>query len=146
MRGRGFLCAFLIGGVAAIFVGCGPDNPLGRKALHGEVKLDGAPLDKGAIEFHPIQEGGVQSGGLINAGSYSIPAHEGATPGEYRVVIYDTYETPPLPPGHMPGDDLPPPPKLKVPANWNSKSDKKIEVNSGGPFEFNFEIDTKKKV
>jgi hypothetical protein len=144
MRGRGLAFSFLLLTAAGALAGCGPDNPLGRKALYGNVTLDGAPLDKGAIEFHPVSEGGAQSGGLIKAGRYSIPAHEGATPGEYRVVIYDTYETPPLPPGHMPGDDLPPPPKLKVPANWNSKSDKKIEVKSGGPFEFNFPIDTKK--
>lgn len=145
MCGRGLAFSFVFLGAAGLFAGCGPDNPLGRKALHGEVKLDGAALDKGAIEFHPLKEGGVQTGGLIQAGRYSIPAHEGATPGEYRVVIYDTYETPPLPPGHMPGDDLPPAPKLKVPAEWNSKSQQKIEVKSGGPFEFNFAIDTKKK-
>jgi len=144
MRGRGFVFSLLALGAAGLLAGCGPDNPLGRKPLHGEVKLDGAALDKGAIEFHPLNEGGVQSGGLINVGRYSIPAHNGATPGEYRVVIYDTYETPPLPPGHMPGDDLPPPPKLKVPPDWNSKSKQKIEVKAGGPFEFKFEIDSKK--
>jgi len=143
MRGRGFVFSFLALGAACLLAGCGPDNPLGRKALHGEVKLDGAPLDEGRIEFHPQNEGGVQSGGQILAGRYSIPAHEGATPGEYRVLIYDTPAAPPLPPGHMPGDDLPPQPKQKVPAEWHSKSQKKIEVKSGGPFEFNYEIDTK---
>src|SRR5262245_29101434 len=103
-----YCCAF----VAGLIAGCGSDNPLGRKALSGTVTLDGAPLAKGAIEFHPITEGGTQSGGLIENGRYSVPADKGATPGEYRVLISDTYETPPLPKGHMPGDDLPPPPKL----------------------------------
>jgi len=144
MRGRGLEFSFLLFAAVGVLAGCGPDNPLGRKALHGEVKFEGAPLDKGMIEFHPLNEGGVQSGGPITAGRYAIPAHEGATPGEYRVVIFDTPEAPPLPPGHMPGDDLPPQPKLKVPAEWHSKSQKKIEVKSGGPFDFNFEIDTKK--
>jgi hypothetical protein len=145
MRGRGCEFAFLCLPALVLIVGCGPDNPLGRKALHGVVKLDGAPLDKGRIEFHPIKEGGVQSGGQIANGRYSIPAHEGATLGEYRVVIYDTPDAPPLPPGHMPGDDLPPQPKQKVPAEWHSKSQKKIEVKREGPFGFDFEIETKKK-
>ena len=145
MRGRGVALAFVLFGMAILLAGCGPANPLGRKALHGMVKLDGAPLDKARIEFHPLTEGGTQSSGEIASGRYSIPAHEGATPGEYRILIYDTHETPPLPPGHMPGDDLPPQPKLKVPAEWHSKSDKKAEVKAGGPFEFNFDIETKKK-
>jgi hypothetical protein len=130
---------------AGWIAGCGSDNPLGRKSLSGTVTLDGAPLAKGAIEFHPISEDGVQSGDLIENGRYSIPADKGATPGEYRVVIYDTYETPALPPGHMPGDDIPPPPKPKVPPEWNSRSEQKIEVKKEGPFKFDFNIVTKKK-
>jgi hypothetical protein len=139
-RIAGWLVAFSL----AIAVGCGGDNPLGRKALSGAVKLDGEPLSMGAIEFHPL-EGGVQSGGLIKAGSYSIAAKDGATPGNYRVVIYDTYETPPLPPGHMPGDDIPPAPKLKVPPDWNSKSQHTVEVKKEGSNKFDFDISTKKK-
>ena len=130
--------------VCVLVLGCGRDNPLGRKALSGAVKLDGGALPKGAIEFHPL-DGGVQSGAIIQDGGYTIPAHEGATPGKYRVVIYDTYETPPLPPGHMPGDDIPKAPKPKVPPSWNSKSKHEVEVKKEGPFKFDFDIDTKKK-
>ena len=131
--------------LAAHFVGCGPENPLGRKALSGKVTLDGSPLEQGNIEFHPMFEGGVQSGGQITGGSYSIPAHQGATPGKYRVAIADFVPTPPLPPGFMPGDPLPPSPAPKVPANWNTQSQHTIEVKKEGPFEFNFDIQTKKK-
>ena len=131
--------------LAGFFVGCAPDNPLGRKAISGKVTLDGAPLEQGNIEFHPQFEGGVQSGGTIANGQYSIPAHQGATPGKYRVSIIDFVPTPPLPAGHMPGDDLPPSPKPKVPAEWNSKSQKTIEVKAEGPFTFDFDIETKKK-
>jgi hypothetical protein len=132
-------------GLALLVASCGPENPLGRKAIYGAVTLDGAPLQEGAIEFHPLVQGGVQSGALVKAGSYSIPAHQGATLGKYRVVIYDTYETPPLPPGHMPGDDLPRPPKPKVPPEWNSNSQNTIEVTDKGPYRFNFDIVTKKR-
>jgi hypothetical protein len=135
-----FICLF----IAAGLLGCGPGNPLGRKALSGTVTLDGGPLPKGAIEFHPLSDGGVQSGALIEAGRYSVPTDKGATPGKYRVVIYDTYETPPLPPGHMPGDDLPPQPKPKIPPEWNSKSKHEIDVKKEGPFKFDFDVTTKK--
>ncbi len=135
------LCAWAI---LAGAVGCGPANPLGRIAISGKVTLDGQPLDKGAIELHPI-EGGVQSGDLISGGSYSMSVQQGPTAGKYRVVIYDTYETPPLPPGHMPGDDIPPAPKPKVPPAWNSKSKQTIEVKKEGPFKFDFAIETKRK-
>jgi hypothetical protein len=139
-------CWVVVHGLLAVglFAGCGQANPLGRKALSGAVTLDGAPLDQGNIEFHPMFEGGVQSGGRIVSGRYSIPAHEGVTPGTYRVSIADFVPTPPLPPGHMPGDDLPPAPKLKVPADWNSKSKHTIDVKKEGPFRFDFQIVTKK--
>ncbi len=137
-----FLVGFLF--VLGILPGCGGDNPRGRKALSGVVTLDGAPLDKGAIEFHPLEESGMQSGGLIQTGKYAIPAPQGTTFGKYRVVIYDTYDTPPLPPGHMPGDPLPPSPKPKIGADWNSKSKHEVEVKKEGPFKFDFDVATKK--
>ncbi len=125
-------------------LGCGADNPRGRKALSGHVTLDGDPLDQGNIEFHPLFEGGLQSGGQITGGKYSIPAHEGVLAGKYRVAIEDFIPTPPTPAGYMPGDKLPPSPKSKVPADWNSKSQHTIEVKKEGPFKFNFDIVTKK--
>lgn len=136
--------AFLGFALLCALAGCGQTNPLGRKAISGSVTLDGQPLEKGAIELHPI-EGGVQSGELIAGGKYSMSTAKGPAVGKYRVVIYDTYETPPLPPGHMPGDTLPPAPKPKVPPDWNSKSKQTIEVKPEGPFKFDFDIVTKKK-
>jgi hypothetical protein len=129
--------------LTALVVGCGASNPLGRKAIHGNVKFNGAPLAKGALELHPL-DGGVQAGGLIAGGSYSIAASDGPTPGKYRVVIYDTYDSPPLPPGHMPGDDTPATPKPKIPADWNSNSQQTIEVKKDGPSKFDFDIPAKK--
>lgn len=129
----------------ALSTGCGQSNPLGRKALTGKVTLDGQPLDQGNIEFHPLSEGGTQSGGRIVSGSYKIPSAEGAVPGNYRVSITDFVPTPPLPPGFMPGDNLPPSPKPKVPPDWNTKSQHTVEVKKEGPFKFDFDVVTKKK-
>jgi hypothetical protein len=143
---RSDLSLLLCGLVPLIFcVGCGSDNPRGRKAVSGHVTLDGGPLDQGNIEFHPLFEGGLQSGGRIVGGKYSIPAPEGVVLGQYRVSISDFVPTPPLPPGYMPGDPLPPSPKPKVPADWNSKSQHTIEVKKEGPFKFDFDVATKKK-
>ncbi|HEY2412576.1 MAG TPA: hypothetical protein VGI40_10055 [Pirellulaceae bacterium] len=124
-------------------LGCSAENPRGRKALSGRVTLNGAPLDQGNIEFHPLFEGGLQSGARITAGNYSIPAHEGVLLGKHRVAIEDFVPTPPMPAGYMPGDKLPPSPKAKVPPDWNNKSQHTIEVKQEGPFKFNFDIVTK---
>lgn len=130
--------------LAVSAAGCGGDNPLGRKAIYGKVTLNGAPLESGAIEFHPLVQAGVQSGGIISGGSYSIPAEQGLTAGKYRVAIIDNVPTPPLPPGYMPGDDLPPSPPSQVPPEWNSQSQHTIDLSADGPFEFSFDISTKK--
>jgi hypothetical protein len=130
---------------AALLLGCGPGNPQGRKALSGKVTLNGGPLKEGNIELHPMFQGGVQSGGTITGGSYSIPAHQGVTPGKYRVSIIDLVPTPQQPAGYMPGDPLPPSPKPKVPADWNSQSQHTIEVKNEGPFTFDFDIVTNKQ-
>jgi hypothetical protein len=118
--------------------------PLGRKAISGNVKLDGAA---GAGQ-HRIPSA-VRRRSSKRRGNYprkrSIPAHEGAVVGKHRVAITDFVSTPPLPPGHMPGDTLPPSPKPKVPASWNSKSQQTVEVKKEGPFKIDFEIVTKKK-
>ena len=89
-----------------------------------------------------MQEGGVSSGGVITGGSYSIPAEQGLPVGKYRVVIFATPEAPPLPPGHMPGDDLPVAKQL-IPPDWNKNSKKTIDVTKEGPHEYSFDITTK---
>jgi len=144
---RGELCLLTLLGLAplALCLGCGHDNPRGRKAVSGLVKLDGQALDQGNIEFHPTFEGGVQSGGRIVNGSYSIPAHEGVIVGTYRVAITDFVPTPPLPANFMPGDPVPPSPKPKVPPDWNTKSKQTVEIKKEGPFKFDFDVVSKKK-
>ena len=129
---------------AALLVGCGGDS-LGRRAISGTVTFDGAPLAEGNIGFQPI-EGGITSGGTsIAAGKYALTRDSGLPVGKYRVTVNaakpGTGGTPPE--GAMPGDPLPVPVEM-IPPEWNVNSQQTIEVKESGPYEFNFDIVTKK--
>lgn len=122
--------------------GCG-SNPLGRRAVSGQVTLNGVPIESGSIDFQPLQGGGVGSGAVITDGSYTIDEEQGLPTGKYKVTVFASDPNAQLlPPGAMPGDELPPspPPKQVVPPDWNET----IEVKAEGPVELNFEIKTKK--
>jgi hypothetical protein len=126
--------------------GCTHD-PLGRYAISGSVKVDGAPLQKGNISFQPTQDQRTSSGAVVLGGKFSIPRDGGLAIGQYRVVI-----NAPVPAVNgkvataeaMPGDPPPPPLEL-VPSDWNIASKHTIEVKREGPFVFPFEIATKGK-
>lgn len=141
-RWSGLLLALMF--ASAALAGCGGENPLGRKAISGKVTLNSQPLENGTIEFAPLVEGGVSSGGVISGGEYAIAAEQGLPVGKYRVSIVDQPPAAPLPPGHKPGDDLPPPPKPQIGPDWNTKSTHTIEVKQEGPFTFDFAVTTKK--
>jgi hypothetical protein len=132
--------------ITVLIGGCGPSNPLGRKAVSGKVTLNGAPLENGNISFSPKSDKGVSSGAVIAAGAYSIETEKGLPEGEYVVRILaaapDTRAPDPnLPPGPRtspPGIDL-------IPPEYNTRSDKAARVTAEGPNEFNFDIVTKKR-
>lgn len=136
--------------------GCGPSNPLGRLAISGNVTLDGVPLDRGSIDFRPQQPSGFSSGTVITNGIYNISAHQGLPPGRYTVRIY----SPRKPEGALPEDavdwtvetfDGPTPggesrrtlAVERIPAEYNTSTDKVIEVTAEGSNEFNFDIKSK---
>jgi hypothetical protein len=127
------------------YAGCGSD-PLGRHAVSGNVRIDGQLLDRGNISFQPT-EGQVTSGGaVISSGKYSVPREGGLVTGKYRVAI-----NAPVPgtggkpdENSMPGDP-PPPPKERIPPDWNVASSHIIEIRKQGPFTFDFEVSTKAK-
>jgi len=142
-RQRGLLAFGL--SLVALLCGCGEGNPLGRKPISGTVTLDGAPVPHGNISFQPLQPGGVGSGAAITDGTFSIAEEQGLPVGKYQVMIYASDPTlAVLPPGGMPGDDVPIPKEL-VPPEWNINSKQTIDVKEEGPFEFKFDIVTKKK-
>jgi acetyl esterase/lipase len=64
-----------------------------RVALEGIVKLDGEPLPRGTIIFHPLEKVGAAPvvGYVFNTGKvrgeYKVAANVGAVPGKYRVEV-----------------------------------------------------------
>jgi hypothetical protein len=122
---------------AAIIVGCGPGNELGRRPVSGTVTLDGQPLERGSISFQPVGDG-TSSGATIENGTFSIPEQRGLPPGTYTVRIYSSQD------GVM-ADEIPGeirPPRELIPSDWNTDSKHQIEVN-GGDNTFTFDIQSK---
>jgi hypothetical protein len=131
--------------LAPLWVGCGSDDGLNRKAISGKVTVNGVPVPNGSVGFEPLAPGGVNSGAIITDGVYSVAAKDGLPPGKYRVTITgnegNQFQSSP---GKMPGDEDMPATKQLVPPNWNADGKHDIEIKDQGPFEFNFEISTKK--
>ena len=52
-------------------LGCGADNPLGRRPIVGRVTFKQQAVDYGSIQFLPLDlQHGVNSGGMISDGKY----------------------------------------------------------------------------
>jgi hypothetical protein len=140
-------CSAALAWVAVLIFlsGCGGD-PLGRQPIAGSVSLDGAPLEKGTVNFHPTDTAATSTGGPIVGGKYSLERQKGLSAGKYRVTI-----NAPKPgtggqaiEGAMPGDTIAPPVEL-IPPEWNTNSDQFVEVKDSGKNEFNFEVKSKAK-
>jgi hypothetical protein len=112
-------------------LGCSEPNPLGRRPIHGQVTLDGKPVDYGSIQFLPEDpDHGVLSGTMIQNGSYHMKLADGLPPGSYKVMIsspdrgkIEKVEGPP-------GDER----SLaveRIPKKYNLQTTLKIEVPKG---------------
>ena len=124
--------------------GCGPGNPLGRRAVSGKIALDGAPLDNGNIRFMPRASDGVSTGAVIDArGEYRIEKLQGLPPGKYRVEIYSNHQTkakssPPT--AHRSAGGFPPPGIERIPPKYNLQSTLTVEMTPSGPTQFDFDL------
>ncbi len=77
-------------------------------------------------------------GGKIDEGQYDIPAEHGLPPGVYQVTI-SAIRSPMVKAG-PPGPDAKDAGEEILPAEFNVKCDKTIEVRRGEVNEFDFEI------
>jgi hypothetical protein len=131
------LSRFLFAVVAATIVpGCGQGDP--RLAVSGTVKLNGAVLDQGRIEFHPPDNKGTMSGAVIQNGRYEIPRDKGLAPALYEVRIY-SYDEKGAKAESTPGE-----PGLgfkeRIPTKYNAETTLKADVKRGNTT-FDFSLD-----
>ena len=134
----------LIAGLSLLFVaaGCGGTNPLDRKALDGDVTLDGQPLARGSIEFVPTDGGPVSSGAVIRQGKFAIAEKQGLPPGAYQVRVYSpTRSASPATPEEAieRGDSLEPGIE-RIPPRYNTATQLTAEVTASGENEFQFTL------
>src|SRR5262245_59614574 len=92
----------------ALLIGCGgSEEELPREAVSGTVKLDGAALKAGRIQFQPTMLAGATAGSAAIAdGSYSIGQFEGLVSGRYQVLIFGPQSASAPAKNEMPGESL----------------------------------------
>jgi hypothetical protein len=126
--------------VMSATVGCGASHD-GRVPVSGEVKLSGQPIDRGSIEFHPLDPGGVLTGGMITDGRFDIPAEQGAKPGKHQVRVFAAGETMPVDPSVPPGPQTDTQVSMeRVGAKFNVNSELVVEISGSGNKDLSFEV------
>src|SRR5262249_37480375 len=72
-----------------LIAGCGGSSDgLPRQAVSGEVKLAGAALKAGMIQFMPTAPGAATPGAAaITDGKYAMSTSDGLVPGPYQVSV-----------------------------------------------------------
>src|SRR5688572_27465169 len=124
----------------AVLSGCGPRSD--KLPVSGEVKLDGTPLDSGAIRLTSIGGEKVQaSGAFIENGEFEIPQSKGLSPGAYHVEINSPNEdAPPVIDRATPGGPGIPTQPDRIPPEYNINSKQRVEVTADGENHFIFDI------
>lgn len=133
------------GAMAALFLIMGfgrwllSDAPT-RFAVSGKVLLAGEPLDAGTIEFRSIGGGAQAVGGAaIRAGRYQIPRDRGLMASQYEVRICSAAAPPPPAASDPPGRGLPPGIE-RIPPEYGSQTQQRVEVGRGVRNIFDFDI------
>ena len=111
-----------------------------RFAVSGRVLLAGEPLDAGTIEFRSVG-GGVQTvgGAAVRSGLYQIPQDRGLLASQYDVRIFSAAAPPPPTASDPPGRGLPPG-EERIPPEFGSQSQQRVEIGRGLRNVFDFDI------
>jgi hypothetical protein len=127
-----------------VFVcGCGPRSD--KLPISGEIKLDGVPLESGAIRLTSIGGEKVQAtGATIENGQFDIPQSKGLSPGTYHLEINSPNDdAPPVIDRATPGGPGIPTQPDRIPPEYNINSNKQVEVTADGDNHFVFDIKSK---
>ena len=136
------LIAFSMLGLAVV-CGCGPRSD--KLPVSGEVKLDGVPLESGAIRLTSIGGEKVQAtGAFIENGQFEVPQSKGLSPGTYHVEVNSPNEdAPPIMDRATPGGPGIPTQPDRIPPEYNINSKQRVEVTADGENHFVFDIKTR---
>jgi hypothetical protein len=119
-----------------VLTGCGSKSD--RLQVSGEVSLDGTPVMKGSINLTLL--GGkklASSGAKIRDGKFLIPQEKGLLPGTYNVVISAPDMAAVRDSARGPGAAFAP---ELIPPEYNTNSEKTIDVTADGENHFVFDI------
>ncbi|MCA8982594.1 MAG: hypothetical protein R3C12_09345 [Planctomycetaceae bacterium] len=129
---RTVLCFSALLLVAGIW-GCGGGERIPTAVVSGNVTWEGAPLEKGVIQFHPDQDAlgkplaGQAVETTIENGAYKLEANSGAVVGKNRVIITATKVVGKYKADGVEVDKV----EQILPAKYNSETTLFIEVKSG---------------
>ena len=133
-----FRTAFAV--VAAVIVGCGPTTD--RLPISGQVRLDGAPIDRGTIRFSsPTDPNALAAGGMVRDGEFDIPRERGLPPGEYRLSISSPdRDGPKVPFSPGPGKPTIMVTRDRIPVSYNVESERTVVLEAAKKNVFEFDI------
>lgn len=116
-----------------ILAGCGSTYD---STISGKVVMNGSPLPKGTVSFHPVAGGPVATGAIQSDGTFTIQTatKEGLQPGEYKVTVVATDPPPP-------GDDENPGTLLTAPEFGRIDSTPLSFTVEAGANDFEFSVD-----
>jgi hypothetical protein len=125
--------------------GCNSSEGPTRVAVVGHVKLDGKPLQRGSIEFIPVQDTeGPKAAAEIVDGDYRLRKADGPVVGTVRIEI-NSIQSPAFalddPQAHAKNIWTAVETNL-VPPQYNQQSTITRAITEDGPNEFNFNIST----
>ena len=124
-------CAICLG-ILLVGIGCGKHGG-NRGAIGGEVKLDGKPIERGLIQFAPMEgTRGDSTSGEIAGGRYQLSRHTGPAVGWNRVEIHATRKTGRMIPKPFPLQGKTMEEQVEaVSPRFNSHSTLKVEIKPG---------------
>jgi hypothetical protein len=103
-----------------------------QAAIEGEVQLDGKPIERGMIQFLPMQGvAGSAAGGEIVGGRYRLSGNTGPAIGDNRVEIRANRKTGKMIPQPFPKRGTMEETVEAVPPRYNSASTLTVEVKPG---------------
>lgn len=138
------LAACIMGmAIIAGIAGCGPKSDLLK--VSGAISLNGAPLKSGSIRFTLTNsEKALSREASIKDGQYSLDQNKGLSPGSYHIVISAIDENSPMVTiKDSAGNPITTAHPDLIPPEYNTNSEKTIDVTPDGENHFVFDIVSK---